>query len=254
MTRLYFNQNQAMLPLYAPQAADFDARLTGDASMCYQMSTSRVGSSWHWSTSIADVLGTTMKGHLFSAMTPPLVACTISGTIKGQLEVLESDTAADMMAYLVVRLLHPDLSHKGYFYNAVPGSLASEFPPSSYVNRQFPYGGSQTITTQVAAAGDRIVADYGYVAFNAVATSYTAQYALLDVSSSSDLPEDETDGNYSTKNPWLEFSTGLVFTPPFAIPKAQEGEGLKFLPTYQVQEAMSGKLQGPRTGQLWPRP
>gem|GEM_PF-1203328 len=138
----------------------------------------------------------------------PLSAQTISGTVKGQLRCRESDAAADFCRALIIKVVSGDGGTvRGTLLSHFPESLTSEFDAGSTpVNRNFPP--SLTLSSVEAQAGDRLVIEIGFRAFNTETTTYTG-YIHLNDSTGTDLPEDES----TTDNlcGWLEFSADLNF-------------------------------------------
>ncbi|MDI6854391.1 MAG: hypothetical protein QME75_12400 [Deltaproteobacteria bacterium] len=139
----------------------------------------------------------------------PLTAQTISGTVKGQLRCRESDAAADFCRAIVIKVVSEDGSTvRGTLLAHFPEALASEFDAGATpVNRNFPP--SLSLTQVDAQAGDRLVVEVGFRAFNTVTTAYTGYLHFNDYSGTSDLPEDETTADNLCG--WLEFSADLTF-------------------------------------------
>jgi len=100
----------------------------------------------------------------------PLVAQTITGTVKGQMRASETDPAADMCHALVVKVVSGDgLTVRGILLSDFPAALASEFDSSGLVNRKFP--ASTALSSVTAQDGDYLVVELGVRAFNTVTTS-----------------------------------------------------------------------------------
>jgi hypothetical protein len=143
---------------------------------------------------------------------PLLADVTISGTVKGIIRALESAAAADLCAQMLIKVVSRDggtvrgtlLAHDG-------SALSNEFDAATLTNRKFPrnWSGAGTALSSVAAlAGDRIVVEIGWRAYNASSTSYTGTLEIGD-SGSAWLAEDET--STIQDNPWIEFSQDLAF-------------------------------------------
>lgn len=133
---------------------------------------------------------------------------TITGTVKGQIRVHESNAAADLRAQLIIRVVTRDGSTvRGTLLAADTGVLANEFT-TSLTNRQFPVGlRTNTLTSVSAQTGDRVVIEVG-LRQHTSGISRTSQFSLGD-SAASDLAEDET--STAANNPWLELSQSLTF-------------------------------------------
>ncbi len=140
-------------------------------------------------------------------VSPPLAAATvISGTVKGQILVSETNAAADYCRAVVVKVVSRDgETLRGTLLDEFPSNLTSEFATSK-TNRYFPP--SSSLSTVNAQAGDRIVVEIGFRSFNTVTSSYSANFRLGS-NATSDLPEDET--STTDANPWIEFSQDLGF-------------------------------------------
>jgi hypothetical protein len=144
-----------------------------------------------------------------------LTAQTIDGTVKGQIRVHESIDTADMQAQVVIRVCNnAGTSILATLLAADASGLgASEFAITTGTNRKFPLASVSpaTLTSYACAAGDRLLVEIGYQAFNTTATSRNSIFQLGS-NEAADLPEDETDATQD--NPWIEFSDTLTFAEP----------------------------------------
>lgn len=184
----------------------------------------------------------------------PLLAQTISGTLKGQLQCMESDAAADMALQVHVRVYNPTSgTDRGVLWapdktytavSATPGNAAYEFATSK-TNRKAPSGwsGSGVSLSSVAASnGDILLIEVGYRHCNTVSTSYTGTIYFGGYVSGGDLAEDET--STSTATAWMEFSQDITF------------QGTTLIEQSEKQIARNIKLYTPPpqgVGQVWPR-
>ena len=134
-------------------------------------------------------------------------AQTVSGFVKGQMRVRETDPACLMCRAVLIRVVSNDgLTERGTLLADFPASLESEVATDS-TNRHFP---PNSALTQVACQdGDRIVVEVGYRAFNTAGGNLYSYIWLNNTAATADLPEDET----TTDNlcSWIEFSQDLVF-------------------------------------------
>lgn len=179
--------------------------------------------------------------------TRPLIAQTISGTLKGRLAVQENSTSANFTAQLKAYVVDSSGAIKSTLYGGYTGSAVSEFSTSKQ-NREFPKGSSVALTSQTAAAGDRIMVVVGVRAYSTAA--YGALLHYFDgVVGGTDLPEDET---ATSGNPWIEFSADLTFLTDVTLTDFQE---LVIDPDDGIWKLGSGGGGGavPTTGQIWPR-
>lgn len=215
-TRLYISQTE--VPSVSPA---FDAvwDVTGSAIRRYlQLSkTGLFGSA----TVQINVLsgGNTPAGasdvlHV-QAISPPLDSNqTISGNFKGQVIAGESNAAADMRAQ-VVAWVYTGAGSRGTLYAGDAAALANEVTvQQTFTNRKFPRGGSTALSSVAAQTGDRIVIEYGLRKHENATTARNSITYLGDDQSLTDLPEDETDTNRSTKVPWFEFDGTITFAVP----------------------------------------
>lgn len=139
----------------------------------------------------------------------PIGAGAITGTIKGQIACREANTNADYRAQIVARVVSSDgATVRGTLYGPDTAALSSEFnaSASATVNRQFPRGGAQTVTSVTAQEGDFIVIEVGYHSHNTITNSIAGVLRLGDPNSTNgDLPEDETTSGNNAVG-WIEFS------------------------------------------------
>jgi len=139
----------------------------------------------------------------YQFISPPLLAQTIAGTVKGQFRVAEYAAADDCCRAVVIKVVSNDGSTlRGVLLAHFPASLVAEWAVGTYTNRSIPP--LTTLTNVTCQAGDRLVIELGGRFF---AGSYrNAAYRIGDASAN-DLPEDET--TTSDYNPWMEFSQDI---------------------------------------------
>lgn len=182
----------------------------------------------------------------------PLKAQTIAGYVKGQMQCMESDAAADMALAVQVRVCDPinnttrgNLWTPDKTYTATSGTPGTESyeMATSRTNRKAPQGWSgsgHSLSSVDALDGDILVVEVGVRYCNTVSTSYTPT-VYFGGAAASDLPEDET--NTGTGTAWLEFSQTLNF------------ETATILEFDEIEIDIDTELVGalPSVGQLWPR-
>lgn len=153
----------------------------------------------------------------------PIAAVTISGTVKGVIRALESNTDADLRSQMVIRVVSYDCATiRGTLIASDASALTSEWDAATLTNRKFPlaWTGSGTSVSSVAAQdGDRIVIEVGYRAHNTTVSSRNGTLRFGDASGS-DLAEDET--STADNNPWVEFSDTITF---LNLETARRGSG-----------------------------
>src|SRR3989339_641061 len=134
----------------------------------------------------------------------PIAGQTISGTLKGQIRVMESNNLANFNRAIVVYVVSNDGA-------TVRGTLLSIFGggteyDNAFQNRNFPE--STVLSSVNAQNGDRIVIEIGTRSTNTAATNRTATHSFGD-DSANDLAEDES--TTTANNPWIEFSGDIIF-------------------------------------------
>lgn len=187
-----------------------------------------------------------------------LVAQTISGTVKGQIQCFESDAAMDAALQVHIRVVDPVAgTTRGVLwapdktFTAISASAGTENyeVATSRTNRKAPSGWSgsgHSLSSVDALDGDVIVVEIGLRHCNTVTTSYTGTINLGGVGWVSDLPEDETETALGTA--WLEFSGNIAFTDVVVV----EGETV-IVPKVPVVYPEAPGAAIPTEGQLWPR-
>lgn len=181
-----------------------------------------------------------------------LTAQTITGFLKGQMQVMESDVAMDAALAVHVRVVDPVTNlDRGVLWapdktfiaiSATPGTEAYEMSTTK-TNRKAPQGWSgsgHSVGSLAVQNGDILVVELGYRHCNTASTSYTGTiYYAGDPAS--DLPQDET--TTTTGTGWLEFSQTLAF----------EGTVLQEIIEVEVPLTLQivGGIGG--VGQMWPK-
>lgn len=132
---------------------------------------------------------------------------TVDGTLDVVLGVLESNAAADMVTKLHVYVMASD--------GSVRGTLLANYVnvgewPTTAAGQAL--ASAQALSSVAALNGDRIVAEIGYRATNAVATSYTG--TLNYGGTGADLTVGST--SVTTQVGFLDFSDTLVLQGPRA--------------------------------------
>lgn len=135
-------------------------------------------------------------------------AQTISGQIKAQMRVNESNAAADARAQAVIWVRTSAGGVRGTLVASSGAALSSEFSTTT-TNRKFPLGAPVTPTSVAAQDGDRIIVEFGWRKHENATTSRTATFVSGYVSTDTDLPEDES--TTTANAPWIEFADTLVF-------------------------------------------
>ena len=148
--------------------------------------------------------GSPKDGLTYQFISPPMLAQTITGTVKGQFRTSEFVSGDDMCRAVVIKVVSGDGSTlRGVLLTHFPGSLVSEYS-TSFVNRSFPP--LSTLTDVTCQLGDRLVFELGSRSF-AASGSYNNGKIEIGDGNANDLPENETATNQYC--PWIEFSADL---------------------------------------------
>jgi len=185
----------------------------------------------------------------------PLLAQTISGTLKGQMQAMESNVAMDAALQVHVRVADPVAgTTRGVLWApdttfttmGAAGSESYELDTTK-TNRKAPAGWSgsgHSLSSVAALDGDILVVEVGVRHCNTVTTSYTGTIYFCGQGYSADLPEDETET--ATGTAWIEFSHNFSF---FGVSVQEPSHVL--LSKLPVFPALSKPPVA--VGQLWPR-
>lgn len=141
----------------------------------------------------------------------PLRAQTISGTVDGYIQCLESASTNHANAQITIRVLESDfVTVRGTLLATdAGGAVSDEFSNTTLTNRAFPVGLiNNTLTSVTVQDYDVIVIEIGAKYFSTT-TSITHTLRLGDNTSLSDLNANETDTADGV--PWIEFSQNLLF-------------------------------------------
>jgi len=139
----------------------------------------------------------------------PLSAQTISGTIKGQI-CCGSNNALNSKrtVFRVIVVSNDGATTRGTLLGINIYSLTNflVLPVNKYLA---PSG--TAISSLTIQDGDRLVFQVGFTnTVNSNVTKLNGNNEYGD-NQTTDLPEDETDSNYTTKNPWIELSMDITF-------------------------------------------
>jgi hypothetical protein len=163
------------------------------------------------------ITGNGSAGHyvgLCQFVSQPLMAQTISGTIKGQVSIRETATSDDYVAAVAVRIIQSDGTQRGVALAPTsPSGLSNELA-TTLTNRSLrDSGGGATISLSsvTASEGDRIVVEIGYRQDSAATAQ--GQMAVAGATATVEMPENDTDT--ATKYTWVQFSQDLVFADPY---------------------------------------
>lgn len=209
-TRFYFNEIVTSL---TPAFSSEWERVETSPTPRKLITTERLGAAFvsiYW---VENSATSPYDTHYRQLITEPLKSQTISGTVCGQIRVLQSSSAAESCRALVIRAWDGS-SYRGTLLSHFPASLISEFPFPTYQNRYFPPPDTALSSLDVEY-GDRLVIEIGVRGFTPT-TDYYGAYVRCGSASGTDLPQDETDTN--DYNPWIEFSQDLIFTDIRVVP------------------------------------
>ncbi|MDD2904245.1 MAG: hypothetical protein PHU44_17595 [Syntrophales bacterium] len=198
-TRIYFPSN---IPAFCSPAFHAEWDLTGQAQRkeCWpQKQNSGFVNNGPWSYTT----GSPKDGLAYQFISPPLLAQTITGTVKGQFRTSEF-ASDDICGAVVIKVVSADGTVlRGVLLAHFPNSLVSPYS-GSFVNRSFPP--LSALTDVACQEGDRLVFELGSRSF-AASGSYNNGKIEIGDNSANDLPEDETATNQYC--PWIEFSADL---------------------------------------------
>lgn len=219
-TRFYLPSTGA-----APVSPAYDAGWedTANATSRLAMVTTRIDSSFVQASALETGSSTVNARDLLirQYVSNPLSGNqTISGTLKGQMQISENNAAANFMPQMVVRVVSGDgTTVRGTLHAGDTRTTNVDEVTISTVeaNVKNPAAGISpvTLTSVNALDGDRVVVEIGVRANNTSATNYTAFLYVGDVSGT-----DLTEGGSETEllNPWIEFSANLSFQSPSSPP------------------------------------
>lgn len=209
-TRFYLPTTGAAPISPAPTAEWED---TANAASPLKMVTTRINSAFN-TFSIAESGGSGDNFRDLLAIqyvSDPIAAQTITGTLKGQMLMSESATAANMLAQLILIVVSGDGSTvRGTLFGGTTSTALQDEITTTIRNQMNPPISISPVTlTSVAAQnGDCIVAEIGARANNISFTNFTFNLRLGD-DAASDLPEGQTLD--TADNPWIELSANIIF-------------------------------------------
>jgi hypothetical protein len=183
----------------------------------YQLTRSKVSSAALIRSLSTGIAGPREVGFI-QAISEPLFAQTISGTVRGVFGAAESNAAADYNAQMNVRVIDSTGATRGSLLLQQTDALNNEFAVSTSVmtSRYFSAGTSaKSMTSVVAQAGDRLVVELGYRRHVTTTTSYAGyiQIGGLDTVADRALNQTATVGVG-----WVEFSGDILFDIPNTEP------------------------------------
>ena len=130
----------------------------------------------------------------------PLVAQTISGTIKGQLRGSESNAGMDGVASIGIFVCNAQGVIVATLLTITNPALTGNEYTNTLANRNTPI--SSTLSSYTCVNGDRLVIEIG-VSQKANSNNRNVTHSFGD-NSATDLPEDQT--TTTANNPWIQFS------------------------------------------------
>lgn len=147
---------------------------------------------------------TTWDVLLLRGVSAPLDAQTIDGTYNCAIGVSEGNISADFYWHQHVYVMAPDGSVRGTLLSDYAENTSNEWPNTT-AGRALQ--SDQTLSAVAAQAGDRIVAELGYIARNSSATSFTGTIQFGGVGAT-----DQSAGGAAGNPPWIEFSDTITFS------------------------------------------
>lgn len=219
---LALKPNTIGLRLYLDSAAsapiapsDFASVWDSTASALTRALVDTPGSSTMTSTGVAEAVSTNNYDvAIYRGVYGPIGAGTIDGFFRGVARFQESNSAANDLVQVTVRILQPDGSVRAVCYagtSETSSSPASEFA-TTLTNRIIPRpGDARGLTSQAATNGDYLEVTIGYRANNTSTTSRTGTLRHGDAAGT-DCAVDET--STIDNRPWIQLDAGLpVYVP-----------------------------------------
>lgn len=163
------------------------------------------------------------SGHftaLFRNVSPPLLAQTLSGTIKGQFKCFEAAAGDNFTLAVAVKVIKADGTDRGVLVAVSASDDTSTTPPEfsavSLTNRALrdsSENASISLSSLAVSAGDRIVVEVGIRQASTSTNNGTIERgARFDYT---DLAEDDTT-TVGSRIPWVELSQDVLFQPTYA--------------------------------------
>jgi hypothetical protein len=144
----------------------------------------------------------------------PLAAQTISGNIKGQLQIAETNSTDNYTLGIAIKVIKPDGTDRGVLLATSASDDTSATPPEAVVttktNRKYQDSAENTsiaLLSLAVSAGDYLVIEEG---IRQASTSVANGLFSLNAVDSTDLPEDTTTTT-STRASWVEFDSDIAF-------------------------------------------
>lgn len=147
---------------------------------------------------------------MFRWVIGPLAAQTIDGTVKGQMQGLESNAGANATIAIAIKIVQPGGADRAVLLaQTAPDTTTTppEFATTS-TNRSFRNSSEVAaipLTSQVATAGDYLVIEVGFRSATTTTRNITLRYGD---EFGSDLLENET--QTTNGDPWIEFSDDII--------------------------------------------
>ena len=184
--------------------ADADRRFCGPKKFGTAMASKNV------ITSTAETVSFCLNRQYLS---DPMVAMTLSGTLKGQLRALESNAGLNATSAIRVAICNEDGTNIREVVAIAASDLTTSTPPeyaTSLTNRRFQNSAesaSISLTSTTVNEKDRLILEIGIRESNTTANRNADQSFGDD--SATDLAEDDT--TTTADNPWIEFTANIVF-------------------------------------------
>lgn len=166
-------------------------------------------------TQVSSDTTATIRYHMVRQfVSDPLAAQTISGTLTASIKAYESATGLNACLSIGVYLIDSTGAYKSTLLlpnqaTDVGGGTPYEFTTTAGSRRLYNTSESLgcSLSSQTAAAGDRLVVEIGYSEVNATASRYARLYFGDDAANDLDYAEGDT----GVDNSWIEFSGTISF-------------------------------------------
>lgn len=231
-TRFYQSNTRVVVPAVTPSSWSAGWNKTSGVGADFAALTVKAPRTDNLAASTINAASGT-SGHFtacFREISPPLLAQTLSGNIKGQSACFEPSATDNFTLALAIKVIQSDGSDRGTLLAVSASDDTSATPPemaTSNTNRQVlnsSEAASLAISTLAVSTGDRIVFEWGY---RQASTSVASGGVVRGFASATGDYAESNSG--SGLNPWVEFDTDILLQPDYfgsASTPADNGTGI----------------------------
>jgi hypothetical protein len=203
-TKFYLPSTSALPPVSPAFNSGWAITTGADRIMCYtdKRNTSITSKTTGNSSSVQKILNR-------QYISQPLLAQTLSGTVKGQLRGSESNPTMDGVTSIGIFVCNVQGTIVATLLAITNPPLSGNEYSNSLTNKNTPV--SSALSSYNCANGDRLVIEIG-VSQKGNSNNRNVTQSFGD-NSATDLPEDQT--TTTANNPWLQFSTTIKLQPSY---------------------------------------